>query len=180
MEHSTETPMLNGSGRRSTTMADAQGHSMDDTMIELGLAKTCGHMEMVQESNGQVFREFCGKPVAEFGGFCAPHGGNALIKQRREIAKEKVVLAQKRHLEEEVLPKATKRVMAILENPDSKDADVIKVWQTTMDRIGLGAVTGILLDGDIKIDAPLDILRRMLTANMGTAEEIVEGEVVED
>lgn len=181
MESNAKSPMLNGGRRRSSPMADAHGQSIGDDLIALGLTKTCGHLSISQERNGQIFKDYCGKPVAEMGGFCPVHGGTALIKQKTALAQQRTVMAQKQKLEEDILPLATKRVLAILNDEYAKPEVIVKIWQTTMDRIGLGAVTGIVLDADIKVDAPLDILRRMLTANMGAIEPDVEdAEVVDE
>lgn len=149
-------------------------------LIELGLVKRCGHV-IVSEMRGQLFRDFCGAKTLEYGGKCFKHDENHdLVKQER-VAKERTVLAQRKYIEDELFPKLTKRIEEIIDNAEAKDADVIKIWQTTMDRIGLAAVQGLVIEGSMKVDAPLDILRAMLrpTMSIDGLDDIVDAEVVE-
>lgn len=147
-------------------------------LIDLGLAKTCSHFQVMQEVTGETYKTYCPRPVLEFGGFCSRHSeAHELVKQAN-LERKKTVLVEKQRLEEEILPKATQRILDILNNEEAKDADVIKIWQTTMDRIGLAAVQGLVVEGEIKVEAPLDILRRMLTSPLPEIEEIHEAEVV--
>jgi hypothetical protein len=148
--------------------------SIDEDLQELGLSKTCGHL-VVTQINGQLFKDPCDTPVVEYGGKCTKHGGLELVKQQKALH-QKTVLAQRQKLEEEVLPKATQRILDILNNEEAKDADVINIWKTVMDRIGLAAVQGVVVEGNIQIEAPLDILRRMLAGQ----PEIVDAEIVEE
>jgi hypothetical protein len=147
-------------------------------LVDLGLAKTCSHFQVVQEPSGETYKTYCPRPVLEFGGFCSRHDeAHELVKQAN-LERKKTVLVEKQRLEEEILPKATQRILDILNNEEAKDADVIKIWQTTMDRIGLAAVQGLVVEGEIKVEAPLDILRRMLTAPVPEVEEIHDAEIV--
>lgn len=153
---------------------------ISNDLIELGLAKACNHFTVEQEPTGETYKVFCRRPTREFGGQCSRHSEEAELVKQAKLEKKSIVMQQKKRLEEEVLPKATERVMGILDNEDAKDADVIKVWQTTMDRIGLAAVQGVMVDGEIRVDAPLDILRRMLTPARTLDElEVIDAEVVE-
>lgn len=149
-----------------------------DELISLGLVKSCSAIVTVQE-RGHMLKEFCASPTLEIGGLCSKHSPDAELTKQAEVAAKKGIALQRVKLEEEILPLATKRMMEILRNPDSRDADVIKIWQTTMDRIGLAAVSGIMLEGEIKVDAPIDILRRMLATPLPALEEFVDAEVVE-
>lgn len=158
-----------------------------NVLIDLGLAKTCSHFTVTQERSGEAYKEYCTNPVAEFGGFCSKHDPAAELVRRAKLDSKAAVMEQKRKLEDVILPKATQRIEAILEDvdeetglPRAKDADVIKIWQTTMDRVGLAAVQGIVVEGEIKVEAPLDILRRMLTAAPVSLEEITDAEVVSE
>lgn len=146
--------------------------SIDDDMKEIGLGQTCGHLVPTQVA-GQIFRDPCPTPVIEPGMRCMKHGGGEIVKQEK-AALERTVIAQRKRLEEEVLPKATERILAILNNEEAKDADIINVWKTVMDRIGLASVQGIVVEGAIQVEAPLDVLRKMLQG-----ETVVDGEVVE-
>lgn len=147
-------------------------------LMELGLTKTCSHFTVEQEPSGETYKVFCRRPTLEFGGVCARHDPRAELIRQGKLESRKVVMEQKRKLEEEVLPKATERIEGILQNEEAKDADVIKIWQTTMDRVGLAATQHVQVEGEIKVEAPLDILRRMLTAPTVMLEEITDAEIV--
>ena len=133
-----------------------------------------------QEPTGETYKVYCKRPVAAFGGSCSRHSAEMEIVKQAKLERRAAVMVEKQRLEEEILPKATERVMGILDNDEAKDADVIKIWQTTMDRIGLAAVQGIVVEGEIKVDAPIEILRRMLQTAPQAIEDVVEGELVED
>lgn len=148
--------------------------SIREDMEDIGLGNICGEIVATQVS-GQIFREPCTTPVVSPGGRCTRHGGLELVKQEKAEL-ERTVIAQRKKIEEELLPKATARILEILNNEEAKDADVINVWKTIMDRIGLAAVQGIVVEGSVQIEAPLDILRKML---QGETPDIVEGHVVE-
>lgn len=143
--------------------------SVNEDMQDIGL---CGHLVATQV-NGQIFRDPCPTPVIVPGTQCTKHGGLEQVKQEK-AALERTVLAQRKRLEEEVLPKATERVLAILNDEEAKDADVVNIWKTVMDRIGLASVQGILVEGSVQIEAPLDILRKMLEG------QIIDGEIVQE
>lgn len=154
-------------------------------LVDLGLTKTCSHFTVTQEVTGETYKVYCSRPVRAFGGACSRHDDAHELVKQANLERKKTVLVEKQRLEEEILPKATQRILDILTrcDPDTgellaKDADIIKIWQTTMDRIGLAAVQGLVIEGDIKVEAPLDILRRMLTAPAPDLEEIVDAEVV--
>lgn len=84
-------------------------------------------------------------------------------------------------MEDVILPKASERIVQILDNDEAKDQDVIKIWQTTMDRIGLAAVQGLMVEGTLNVEAPMDILRRMLTpAPALELDDVVDAVVVDD
>lgn len=153
--------------------------SIDTDLIELGLTRTCHHGRPVLEKTGEMYTVYCRKPVINFGDLCPKHSGDEDIARQDRLAKKRVAIMQREVLENEVLPKATARIMAILADEDSKDSDVIKIWTSVMDRVGLGSVQGLVLEGDLKIDAPLDILRRMLTPPPSDFREVLEAEVVE-
>jgi hypothetical protein len=140
-------------------------------MEDIGLGQTCGVLVPTQVA-GQIFRDPCPTPVIREGMPCMKHGGAEIVKQEKADL-DRTVIAQRKKLEEEVLPKATKRILDILNNEEAKDADVINIWKTVMDRIGLASVQGIVVEGAIQIEAPLDTLRKMLQG------EVVDGEVVE-
>lgn len=150
-------------------------------LIELGLVKQCPHI-VVTEIRGQLIREPCGAETIQFGGLCSRHDNTAELVRQERNAKERTVLRQRRYIEETLFPKLTERIEAIIDNDEAKDADVIKIWQTTMDRIGLAAVQGLVVEGTVKADAPLDILKAMLrpssTAEIDDEEDIVDAEVV--
>lgn len=149
-------------------------------LVELGLVKTCSHFQVMQETSGETYKVYCQRPVLAYGGSCSRHSADLELVKQANLERKKTVLVEKQRLEEEILPKATQRILDILNNEDAKDADVIKIWQTTMDRIGLAAVQGLVIEGDIKVEAPLDILRRMLTLPTPELEEIHDAEVVEE
>lgn len=144
--------------------------------IELGLVKRCGHVIM-SEMRGQIIKDFCGAETIAFGGKCFKHDTTRDLVLQEKVAREKTVLVQRRYIEDELFPKLTKRIEDIINNEEAKDADVIKIWQTTMDRIGLAAVQGLVIEGNVKVDAPLDILRAMLQPVTAPAD-IVDGEIV--
>jgi hypothetical protein len=145
--------------------------SIDKDMEELGL-QTCSEIVPVQ-INGVIYREPCTVPVLSGVDRCTKHGGAELVKQEK-IALERTVLAQRKRLEEDVLPKATERILSILNDEEAKDADVINVWKAVMDRVGLAAVQGLVVEGSIHVEAPLDALRRILEG-----QSVVDGEIIE-
>lgn len=153
-------------------------------LIELGLTKTCSYVE-VSQHGGQIFRDFCGTPTLVYGGKCSKHSQDLEFARQAKAEVAKNAAIHRAMLEDEVLPLAHQRVMRILNDPDAKDADVIKIWQTTMDRVGLAAVSGLVVEGNVTVDAPLDILRRMLSANPSVEKnaddmDVEEAEIVED
>jgi hypothetical protein len=150
-----------------------------DELIDLGLAKQCSHV-LVSEMRGQIFKDFCGSPTLEFGGKCYKHDTAKDLVQQERVAHERTILAQKRYIEDILFPRLTKRIEEIINSDESKDADVIKIWQTTMDRIGLAAVQGLIIEGNMKVDAPLDILRAMLQPVTDMDPEVLEAELIED
>lgn len=145
-------------------------------MIELGLVKRCSQV-IVSEMRGQLFRDFCGAKTLTYGGLCAKHDNTKDLVKQEKAASERTVVAQRRYIEDTLFPELTKRIEEIINNEEAKDADIIKIWQTTMDRIGLAAVQGIVLEGNIKVDAPLDILRSMLRPS--SSDDIVDAEVLD-
>lgn len=149
--------------------------SIDDDMEAIGLGQTCGEIVPVQVA-GQIFREPCTTPVISAGMKCMKHGGMELVKQEKAEL-ERVVIAQRKRLEEEVLPKATKRILDILNDEEAKDADVVNIWKTVMDRVGLASVQGLVVEGAIHVEAPLDILRSMLR---GEPMEVTDAVIVDD
>src|SRR3954454_16820526 len=149
--------------------------SIDDDMEAIGLGQTCGEIVPVQVA-GQIFREPCEVPVISPGMKCMKHGGMELIKQEKAEL-ERVVIAQRKRLEEEVLPKATKRILDILNDEEAKDADVVNIWKTVMDRVGLASVQGLVVEGAIQVEAPLDILRSM---PRGEPMDITDAVIVDD
>lgn len=142
-----------------------------EELYELGLVKLCSQPEYI---DGHRFR--CGRPTAEYGGLCGAHGGTALIKQRAVLDREKTSARIRKRLEDEILPVATARVMEALADGETKISDIVRIWATTMDRVGIPAVSGVALDAKLEVSAPLDILRQML----GQVEDsdVVDGEVV--
>lgn len=144
-------------------------------MIELGLVKKCGHV-VVSEMRGQLFKDFCGAKTLTFGGLCSRHDDTKELVAQDKAAHERTIMVQRRYIEDVLFPQLTERIEAIIKDEEAKDADVIKIWQTTMDRIGLAAVQGIVLEGNLKIEAPLDILRGMLRP--ATDDDIIEAEVI--
>lgn len=145
-------------------------------LIELGLVKECNHV-VISNYRGEVFKDFCGAETIRIGGMCSRHDNSAELIKQEKIEREKTVLAQRRIIEDELFPKLTKRIMEIVDNEDARNADVIKIWMTTMDRIGLAAVQGLMIEGTMHIDAPVDILRAMLRPV--TDEPVLDAEVVE-
>lgn len=143
-------------------------------LIELGLVKKCGHV-VVSEMRGQLFRDFCGAKTLTFGGFCSRHDETKELVQQEKAARERTIMTQRRYIEDNLFPRLTERIEAILDSEEAKDADIIKIWQTTMDRIGLAAVQGIVIEGNVKVDAPLDILRGMLASQ---EPEVLDAEIV--
>lgn len=153
--------------------------SVTSDMIELGLTKLCAHFQVESEPSGETYKVFCRRPTTEIGGYCNRHSEERALVDQAKTVKKAAALVEKARLEEEILPKASKRIESILDNEDAKDADVIKIWQTTMDRIGLAAVQGIVVDGEVRVDAPMDILRRMLTPPPAMElDDVVEAEIV--
>lgn len=152
---------------------------MSSELIELGLTKECPHFTVEQEPTGETYKIYCKRPVREFGGFCSRHSAEAELVKQAKIAKQATVLVEKAKMEEEILPKASQRVMDILDNDEAKDADVIKIWQTTMDRVGLAATQSLEVTGEVKVTTSLEILRGMLTPPTAAEElDIVDAEVV--
>lgn len=149
---------------------------MHAELIELGLVKQCSHV-IVSEMRGQLFRDFCGAKTISYGGLCSKHDGTKDLVAQNRAASERTVMTQRRHIEDDLFPKLTKRIEEIIRNEEAKDADIIKIWQTTMDRIGLAAVQGLVIEGNLKVDAPLDILRAMLRP--ATDPDVVDAEVIE-
>jgi hypothetical protein len=150
---------------------------MQAEMIELGLVKACSHV-IVSETAGRIFRDFCGAETIAFGGKCSKHDNTADLVKQEKAARERTVMIQRRYIEDELFPKLTKRIEEIIGSEEAKDADIIKIWQTTMDRIGLAAVQGLVVEGNVKVDAPLDILRAMLQPTTDL-DDVVDGEIVE-
>lgn len=143
-------------------------------LIELGLVKQCGHV-IVSEMRGQMFKDYCGAETIVFGGLCSRHDNTRELVQQEKAARERTVMVQRRYIEDELFPKLTTRIMEIIQDEEAKDADIIKIWQTTMDRIGLAAVQGLVVEGNVKVDAPLDILRAMLAVQ---EPEVLDAEVI--
>lgn len=151
---------------------------IQNELIELGLVKRCGHIVM-SEMRGQMIKDFCGAETLEFGGRCYKHDTTKDLILQAKVAQEKTVMVQRRYIEDVLFPRLTKRIEEIINNEEAKDADVIKIWQTTMDRIGLAAVQGLVIEGNVKIDAPLDILRAMLQPTVVPGDaDIVDGEII--
>lgn len=145
-------------------------------LIELGLVKKCGHI-LVGEMRGQLFKDYCAAPTLEFGGLCSKHDVTKDLVAQDKAARERTIITQRKYIEDELFPKLTKRIEKIINNNEAKDADVIKIWQTTMDRIGLAAVQGIVVEGNVTVTPPLEILRSMLRP---TADpDIVDAEVLD-
>lgn len=152
---------------------------MSSELIELGLTNLCCHFTVEQEPTGETYKVFCRRPTRTLGGQCSRHSAEAELVKQAKIEKQAVVLQQKALLEEKLLPKATDRVMDILDNDEAKDADVIKIWQTTMDRVGLAATQSLEVTGEVKVTTSLEILRGMLTPPATVEDlEITDGEVV--
>jgi len=147
----------------------------DTALIELGLAKACDHV-VVSEIRGKIFKDFCGAETIVFGGKCSKHDNTAELIKQEKLAKERTVVQQRRIIEDELFPKITERIRQIVEDPDSRNADIIKIWMTAMDRIGLAAVQGLVVEGNVHVDAPLDILRAMLRP---VEPDVLEAELVE-
>lgn len=144
--------------------------TVSDEMYELGLVALC---------SGWIGREGkrrrCGLESAKVGANCKAHGGDQLAAQR-------MVQKQRQIIEDSLLPMATARVLEILADPEAKDVDVIRIWSTIMDRVGLAAMQNISLQADVQVTAPLDILRAMLSNPVQQAIEdgsVVDGEIVE-
>lgn len=135
--------------------------AIPDEMYELGLVPNCSGW--IGKENK---RRRCGIQVAAIGLNCNAHGGSVMLQQNS-------VLRVRKRLEDEILPQVTAKILRILNDEDTRDENIIKIWQTTMDRVGLAAASALTLEGNITMDAPLDILRRML------ADNVVDGEVVE-
>lgn len=137
---------------------------VDDDMYELGLVPLCA---------GWIGREGkrrrCGIETVEAGVNCIAHGGDQLVTMRS-------VNKQRKILEDVLLPQATARVMQIVSDPEAKDTDVIRVWSTIMDRVGLAAMQNVNLQADVNVAAPMEILRAML---MGSPTQAIEGAVVD-
>ena len=154
---------------------------LNDTLMEMGLVKACSEIT-ITEHEGTIFRDYCGTPTLFYGGKCSKHSESLELARQAKAEVAKNAAIHRALLEDEILPKAHKRVMDILNNEDSKDADIIKIWQTTMDRVGLAAVTGLIVEGNVTVDAPLDILRRMLSQNQPTLEDMdtVDGEILDE
>lgn len=145
-------------------------------LIALGLVKKCCHINVSQMS-GQIYRDYCGTPTLAYGGMCSKHSPDTDMVKQARTAVQKTALVQRQRILEEVLPKATERMLKILDDDESKDADVIRIWMTSLDRVGLGTVSGLVVEGEIKVEAPLDILRAMLR---GQSPDVIEGEIVEE
>lgn len=146
-------------------------------LIELGLVKQCGQV-IVSEMRGQMFKDFCGAETITFGGLCSRHDNTRELVQQEKAARERTIMTQRRYIEDELFPRLTKRIEEIIDSEEAKDADIIKIWQTTMDRIGLAAVQGLVIEGNVKVDAPLDILRAMLRSSADPEPEVIEAEIV--
>jgi hypothetical protein len=102
--------------------------------------------------------------------FCAIHGGAAIVESRGAAQLRDVIT-------QTILPVAVERMRAIILDPDEKTENIIKAFVALADRGGLAAVQGVMLEGNITVEAPLDVLRRMLEPS--SSPEILEGEIVE-
>jgi hypothetical protein len=152
--------------------------TIHDDMVELGLAKTCSHVVITQE-RGRMYKDYCPNEVLTPGGKCSRHDTSAdLVKQAKIATAQRI----RKELEEDLLPLATERVRNILAyGEDVKASDIIRIWATIMDRTGIPAVSGVNLQADVQVSAPLDVLRQMLGQVQGVEGgegDIVEGEVV--
>lgn len=141
-----------------------------DDLYELGLVPLCA---------GWIGREGkrrrCGVETIGPGVFCGAHGGDQLSIMR-------TVQRQRKLLEDVLLPQATRRVLEILGDDEAKDTDVVRIWSTIMDRVGLAAMQNINLQGEVAVAAPLEILRSMLMGReepRQIEETVVEGEIIE-
>lgn len=133
--------------------------TVPDDMYELGLVPLCPGWIGRSENK----RRRCGLETIGNGVYCAAHGGDQLGMLR-------TVQKQRKILEEELLPKATERILRILVNPEAKDSDVIRVWATIMDRVGLAAMQSLTVEVGVQSVAPIDMLRELL---MG---RVIEGD----
>lgn len=150
-------------------------------LIDLGLAKTCAHFTVESEPTGEAYKVYCPRPVREFGGSCSRHSAERALVDQARVERKAAAVLEKKHMEDVILPKASERIVQILDNDEAKDQDVIKIWQTTMDRIGLAAVQGLMVEGTLNVEAPMDILRRMLTpAPALELDDVVDAVVVDD
>lgn len=148
-----------------------------DDMFELGLVALCPAW-----IGREAKRRRCGLEVVSPGAFCTGHGGDQLSVQR-------TVVRQRKYLEDELLPIATQRILGILTDTDedgnytAKDTDVVRIWSTIMDRVGLAAMQNVNLQSEVSVAAPLEILRSMLMGQRAIESEspgeVVDGEVVE-
>lgn len=138
--------------------------SVSDDMYELGLVALCSGW-IGKEGK----RRRCGVETIGPGVYCTAHGGDQLALMRS-------ITKQRKILEDVLLPQATSRIMEILADPEAKDTDVVRIWSTVMDRVGLAATQNIALQAEVSVAAPLEILRSMLMP--APAMDAIEGEVV--
>lgn len=119
-------------------------------------------------------QRYCGQPVVAGEMLCVYHGGGRLllaasVKEFRE------------QISENLLPLAINRLMDILLDEDAMPNDVIRAAFGLMDRVGMGPVQGIQIDGNISVESPLHVIQGLLTsvaARLPALEAPVEDAVV--
>lgn len=142
---------------------------LPEEYLELGLSLP-GCQQWLPRKN-----RYCGQPQVDRSPLCRYHGGLDLVAVED-------VAGLRKQMTEAILPVAIARLLDIVDNPDSVDADVIRAAFGIMDRVGLGPVQGLVIDGNVNVQAPLDALQGMLSqvaARMVPTPEIVDAEIVE-
>lgn len=109
----------------------------------------------------------CGQPVVSGEDKCVYHGGGRLLLAAN-------VREFREQISENIVPVAINRLMDILLDEDAMPNDVIRAAFGLMDRVGMGPVQGIQIEGNLNVQSPLTAIQGLLTAVASRLPQQVE------
>lgn len=142
-------------------------------LAELGLlpARMPGRCEHWIEKK----MRWCSQPALPGVDLCAYHGGDAALRARTAGEVREQILKT-------LIPTAVQRLYEIVSDPDEKSENVIRAAFGLMDRVGIGPVSGLVVDAAVEHRAPLELLAEALERVSGALTRgearVLEGEVV--
>lgn len=115
-------------------------------------------------ANAKGSGDRCKRAPIPGGTVCNMHGGGSPSARRK---------GQNNLME--MLDPANARIARIISNPNTKDTDLIRIWENLLDRLGYPRNMEIGVE-----DIRDQILNAVAEVDEDTLQEIIEGEVVED